>query len=52
MRNEEKTLIENPPTREEVMKFWAGIYEDKRKHRKEADQIKEEKEIMKEVEEP
>ena len=49
LRSEETSPLIEPPTRDEIKKFWGGIYEDKKEHNSKAEWIKKEKERMTDV---
>ena len=40
LRSEETAPLIGPPMREEIKKFWGGIYEDEKEHNSKAEWIK------------
>ena len=51
LRNEDGAVIDDPPTSDDIQKYWGGLFGDKAEHNKQAEWLKDEREEMKKVEE-
>jgi len=51
LRNEDGAVIYNPPTLDDIQKYWGGLFGDKAEHNKQAEWLNDEREEMKKIEE-